>query len=320
MLADVSAVVLSHNRRNELLRNLESLCLLQRQAAFELIVVDNVSTDGTRDELVRLQQQYPDLIVLFASENLGVAGGRNLGWSHTTRAFILNLDDDIHIDNDSIVAMRKVMLDCAAVGIVTPEVIEAATGEPHNRCGGRMRELANFAGACHLVRKEVWERVGSLDPGCSFGGEEIDYSIRARAAGYSTVCLSEARALHFGVKRSAAIARRRQEQWLYNYSRVIFKHFSVNRALVLAGRVLLSHLVSGVRVHGLPVAPSLVHQALRGARAGRARYARLPDAALRFYSDPALRPDFGNVPLWRKLVGRATGATRRLSRNLNIRA
>lgn len=311
MLADVSVVVLSHNRRKELLRNLESLCTLQQAAAFELIVVDNVSTDGTRDDLLRLQQQYRDLIVLLANENLGVAGGRNLGWSRATRAYILNLDDDVHIDNDSMVAMRKVMLGAAAVGIVTPKVVEAATGELHNRwAAGRVRELANFAGACHLVRKEVWDRVGKLDPGCSFGGEEIDYSIRARAAGYSTVCLSEATALHFGVKRSASTARRRQEQWVYNYSRVIFKHFPVNRALMLSGRVLLSHLLSGMRVHGPLLAPSLMHQAVRGARAGRRCYLRLPDAALRFYSDPTLRPDFGNIPLWRKAVGRMASAKR----------
>lgn len=311
MLTDVSVVVLSHNRRAQLAATLESLCALQRSAAFELIVVDNASTDGTCDDLARFQQRYPDLIVLLMDQNLGVAGGRNLGWSRAARAFILNLDDDTHVDLDGIVAMRKAMLDCAAVGIVTPRVVEAATGELHNSYAGKVREPANFAGACHLVRREAWKRIGGLDPECSFGGEEIDYAIRARAAGYSTVCVSEATALHFGVTRGATIARRRQERWVYNYSRVIFKHFPLSRALMLAARVLLAHLVSGVNLHGPLASISLTHQALRGARAGRRRYARLPDAALRFYSDAALRPDFGNVPLWHKAVGRMRSEKRR---------
>jgi hypothetical protein len=91
---------------------------------------------------------------------------------------------------------------------------------------------------------------------------------------------------------------------VYNYARVVFKHFAIGRALTLAGRVLVGHLASGVSVHGPAVVPALMLNTLRGAVAGRQRYSPLPEAALRFYRNPALLPDFGNVPLWRKALAR----------------
>jgi GT2 family glycosyltransferase len=303
-LADLSVVVLSHNRREELMRNLEELCALRETAGFELVVVDNASTDGTRAELARLTRLHPELIVLLPDENLGVARGRNLGWGRATRAFILNLDDDTHLALEDMRAMLRA-LDSESVGIVTPQVVEATTGAVHNGdYAGRVREPANFAGACHLVRRAVWDRVGELDPGCSFGGEEIDYSIRSRAAGYSTVCVAEATARHHGMTRGAGVGRRRREQWVYNYTRVVFKHFPLSKALLFASRGLVSHLLNGIAAHGPAIAAPLVWNTLRGARAGRKRYAALPEPALRFYLNPALRPDFGQIPLSHKLVER----------------
>jgi GT2 family glycosyltransferase len=300
--------VLSHNRRAELLRNLAALCTLEGATGFELIVVDNASTDGTREGLRELQHRYPDLKVVLSEKNLGVAGGRNLGWSVARGAFILNLDDDTHIELDAMLALRQAALDSAAVGLVTPQIVDAASDALPEKLPHKTREAANFAGACHLVRRAVWEQVGELDPGCSFGGEEIDYSIRARAAGYSTVCLGHVSARHYGVVRPRSSDRQRRGQWVYNYVRVIFKHFPRHRAVVLAGRVLIGHLASGVRLHGPAVAPALVLSTLRGAGDGRRSYVPLPKAALRFYSDPALRPDFGNVPLWRKAFERFRAA------------
>lgn len=306
-LADLSVVVLSHNRREDLRRNLQSLCEMQDAASFELIVVDNASTDGTREDLCELQSRRRGLTVLLADENLGVARGRNLGWARATRPYILNLDDDTQIGLQDMGALLQAAAASESVGIVTPRIVDAATGALQNGCyAGKAREPANFAGACHLVRRQVWERVGELDPGCSFGGEEIDYSIRARAAGYSTVCLGDATARHHGTTRSGSAGRRRREQWVYNYTRVFFKHFPLRYALVFAGRGLVSHLVHGVAAHGPTIAVPLICKSVRGAVDGRARYAPLTEPALRFYTDPALLPDIGQVPLWRKLVARLT--------------
>jgi GT2 family glycosyltransferase len=304
-LATLSVVVLSHNRREELRRNLQVLCDLQGDTGFELIVVDNASDDGTREDLAGFRRQYPHLVVILSEQNLGVAGGRNLAWSAASRDFILNLDDDTRVDLHALRALCAELEASASVGIVTPRVVHALTGVCQNDYVGRVREPANFHGACHIVRRALWQRVGKLDPECSFGGEELDYTIRARAAGYLTVSAPQVTVLHNSLLRPPVLDRWRRERWLYNYSRVLFKHFPLGRALLYAGRGLFAHLASGVAKHGLRAAPALIANAALGARSGRRRYARLPEAVRRFYASNRLLPDFGNIPLWRKALARA---------------
>lgn len=302
----LSVVVLSHNRREELRRNLQLLCDLQVLTGFELIVVDNASDDGTCEDLGDLRRQYPELIVILSEENLGVAGGRNLGWSTASRDFILNLDDDTRVDLGALRALCAELAASAAIGIVSPRVVHAITGACQTPYADTVREPANFHGACHIVRRALWLRVGRLDPECSFGGEELDYTIRARAAGYVTVCTPNVTVQHNSLLRPPALDLWRRERWLYNYTRVLFKHFPPGRAALYAGRGLFAHLASAITKHGPRVVPALIANAVRGARYGRQRYARLPDAVQRFYANDRLLPDFGNVPLWRKALACAS--------------
>lgn len=60
-LEDVSVVVLSYNRKEELLTNLPILCRQGSQTGFELIVVDNASEDGSREILENLEQKYSNV-------------------------------------------------------------------------------------------------------------------------------------------------------------------------------------------------------------------------------------------------------------------
>lgn len=302
----LSVVVLSHNRREELRRNMQVLCDLQALTGFELIVVDNASDDGTREDLGELRRQYPELIIILSERNLGVAGGRNLGWSTASRDFILNLDDDTRVDLGALRALCAELAASATIGIVTPRVVHAITGVCQNPYADTVREPANFHGACHIVRRALWQSVGRLDPECSFGGEELDYTIRARAAGYVTVCTPNVTVHHNSLVRPPSIDLLRRERWLYNYTRVLFKHFPPVRALLYAGRGLLAHLVSGITKHGPRVVPGLIVNAVIGARSGRRCYVRLPEAVRRFYANDRLLPDFGNVPLWRKALARAS--------------
>ncbi|MDN2578972.1 hypothetical protein [Aquibium sp. ELW1220] len=89
-------------------------------------------------------------------------------------------------------------------------------------------------------------------------------------------------------------------------NRVHHKHFPLAAALPLSLRCLLSHLVAGTRANGPRAVPPLLGAAWRGLRDGRRQHVPVPPQVVRFYTNPTLRPDLGNVPLSRKLRRRMT--------------
>jgi GT2 family glycosyltransferase len=303
-LDDLSVVVLSYNRRDELLFNLSALCELHRKTGAELIVVDNNSTDGTRDDLKSLSERMPTVKVIFSDANLGVAGGRNTGWAAATRKYILNLDDDTRIDLVAIMALHAAARRLPHPAILTPKVIHALTGECQNGYGDDVTEPANFHGACHLVPVDVWNAVGRIDPLCTFGGEELDYSIRARALGYPTMFVANALARHNSLPRQGPAGAWRRRRWIYNFSRIHFKHFPIRYASVFIARYLVAQLAGAATSGEAMALPSLIYHALRGMVNGRSAYLPLPRSVVAFYADGKLSPDFGNRPIAAKLIAR----------------
>jgi len=303
-LLDVSIVVLSYNRRDELMRNLAVLCDLHMVGRAELIVVDNNSTDGTRADLDAMLVRVPSLKVIFSAVNLGVAGGRNKGWDAATRRFILNLDDDTRIDMSAVIAMRDAALRRPGGAILTPKVLHAETGECQNGYDDTVTEPANFHGACHLLATKVAREVGPIDPQCTFGGEELDYSIRSRMQGYPTVYLSDVHVRHNSLPRNGSLGQWRRERWVYNFSRIYFKYFPKRYAALFLTRFLLAQLMSAASGGDASVMPSLVRHAVRGIANGRRGQVRLPAPVLEFYTDRRLVPDFGNRPMIDKLMSR----------------
>jgi GT2 family glycosyltransferase len=303
-LDDLSIVVLSYNRREEIKLNLPELCRLHVSQGAELIIVDNDSTDGTRLDLDALRSRLPTIKILTLESNRGVAGGRNAGWAAATRRFILNLDDDTRIDVAAVRALRAAAVAMPGAGIFSPKVIHAETGRCQNGHGTDVSAPANFHGACHLLRAEVWRTVGSIDPECNFGGEELDYAIRARASGFGIAFLPHVEVRHNSVARPGPVGRWRRQRWVYNFSRIFFKHFPARDATLLLLRYLTSQLAGAAAQGDLAAIPSLARQAIAGAANGRGQYRALPPAVLTFYRDPRLTPDFGNRPLSRKLIAR----------------
>ncbi len=301
-LSEVSIVVLSHNRKDVLERNLIKLTSLAKETGCELVVVDNASTDGSAQLIARALADRRNARFFLNDVNLGVAEGRNKGWRTASRDFILNIDDDTLITAEAVTAMLSTMREHPELGIVSPRILNAATGREQFSFDEPGCRPSNFHGACHLVRRAVLDSVGLNDEGCVFGGEELDLSIRARAAGFEIGYVGHTTVLHDNLVRNGQDGRGRRERWLYNYIRIHHKHFPLRVAVPFSLRYLVSHLVSGVRAYGPIFGARLLGAAMRGFRDGRRQHKTVPDAVVRFYRNPDLRPEFGNVPLWRKLL------------------
>src|SRR5580700_9309406 len=99
MTAEVSVIVVTHNRR-VMVREAVASVLAQRDARFELIVVDDGSTDGTGDDLEALAAEYrnaaqrPSIQIVRGARNRGVAAARNAGVARATAPLVAFLDSD----------------------------------------------------------------------------------------------------------------------------------------------------------------------------------------------------------------------------------
>lgn len=303
-LKDVSVIVLSHNRRDELCRNLPTLLEGRETTGFELIIVDNASSDGSRALLQQIAESHKGVRVILKDENVGVAEGRNTGARIASGTYLLFLDDDLMLTVDDIFELRSRLVQKPHIGVVSPRILHAQSGSCQNEHGPTEREVGNFHGACHMVRGDVLRQLDYLDPLCSFGAEELDLSIRMRAHGYGILYAPSVVVKHNSFTRKSSEHKWRRSMWVFNFSRIHFKHFPLLLACRFTLRYLVSQVFSALTTHGFVFSLGLPWQALRGAVHGRRQYRRVPNNVISYYKDPNTKPDFGNVPLRQKFFSK----------------
>jgi GT2 family glycosyltransferase len=290
-----SIIILSHNRLDELRVNLP-LLLSEMPPEIELIVVDNASTDGSREFLRELWNQHPTLKLILHDNNTGVAIGRNSGFRLAVGEYVIALDDDASMSVVDINRVPALFADYKQAGILAFSVLQAQTGKKQNDHGDTATIVANFHGAAHAIRAGLFARVGYLDELCSFGGEEFDFSVRCHAAGYTTVYLPDVHALHNSFLRSGPIGAERREKWVFNYVRVLYKLFPQRMAALFSLRYTFLMLKWSRGLIDLRFVIKIFRAALVGRRHGRRAHAPVPAETVKFYSDPTLFPQYGNVP------------------------
>ncbi len=170
----------------------------------------------------------------------------NIGIAHALDAgadAILLVNSDMVVPVDCIDALERALYATAGAGIAGPVVLGRATpdriashGISYNETTGRMRhrgvgtarpESAGTAaipaeavsGCMMLVKREVFERAGSFDPDYFFSFEDLDFCLRARDAGFSSIVVPAATALHEGGRSMGTDTRRfyfgaRNHLWL----------------------------------------------------------------------------------------------------------
>jgi GT2 family glycosyltransferase len=284
MLSDVSVVVLCHNRYDRVVETVSKWISEVHAHGPELIVVDNASSDGTREWLEAAHRLDPCFHLVVNTTNLGVAGGRNSGWSRATRAYILTVDEDVKPSPEQIAALVHTMQPRNDLGIVHPIVIHSVTRQPLVPIVGFPHRATNFQGACYLVRRAVLETVGHHDPLCDFGGEELDLSIRVRAAGFDVLQVPTIEVEHPPILRPRPVTQRRRVRWTQNHVRALWRHFPTRHALHWSLVMLASEARAAVRRGEAGDLVHLLSAWVCGVREGKSCYARVPDDVTAFYA------------------------------------
>lgn len=266
--AEVSVVVLSHNRRGEVERHLPILLKIVQSRRLELVIVDNASNDGTVETIKEIVSGANNVRMIFNSTNLGVSEGRNVGIRATRGQYILCVDEDILIDTETIDRLYASINGCAEFGIASPLIVDAETGRRLN-ISRKKGSVDRFYEAAFLVRREVIDKIGLLDPALTVAGEGLDYSLRLRRAGYFIKLVEGAKVIHRDRRRDEGEVRVRRDRWLWSFCFVYAKNHSLLFAALMCVRTFVSH--ARIRSDGnyAERLRALVMTARRGFRAGR---------------------------------------------------
>lgn len=204
---ELFVIVLNWNGRDVVGLCLESLRKV-RGCTLRIVVVDNASTDSS-PALVR--RDFPEVELIENGENLLFAEGNNVGIRYALQQgaqAVLLLNNDTEVDPDFASRMMDVLGRYPEAGVVgpkiyyydDPECIWYGGGDfypfiwiPRHRdirkrdgsFGERSGETGYVSGCALLVRREVIEQIGLLDPGYRIYCEDVDFCLRARRAGWS---------------------------------------------------------------------------------------------------------------------------------------
>ena len=264
---ELSICIVSWNTRELLASCLSSISLWAGDMNHEVIVVDNGSRDGTPS---MLRERFPGVRLIANSDNQGFAQATNQAIRASTGRYVLLLNSDTRMMDRSLHDMLAFMDEHAEVGAagacllnpdgtiqVYPTVLPSLWGHWMQTMGLKCwpirsrftslntstgpREVERVKGACMLVRREALTEVGPLDEDLFLYGEEDDWCLRLREAGWKVFYLPHARVIHHG---RASVDQVAEEMFLQLYkSKVAFyrKHRGPLKTFVLKGILFFSN-------------------------------------------------------------------------------
>lgn len=194
-----SVVIPTHNGAPTLGAQLDALAEQAADVDFEVIVVDNNSTDATPAVVAAHADRVPGLRLEPAHAGAGVSYARNSGTHAARGEFILYCDCDDVVRPGWVRAMTEALEDADLVGgvldvtqINPPSVLKLSGGPPADSLPVAMRYLPYAVGANLGVRRSLWEELGGFDESYVGGHEEVDFAWRAQEAGRRIAFVPEA--------------------------------------------------------------------------------------------------------------------------------
>ncbi len=244
MEARTTVVMITHNRREQLLETLGQMTALPDAAP--IVVVDNASTDGSADAVER---RYPEVRLIRAQRNLG-AVGRNVAVREVTTPYVVFCDDDTRWQPGSLTRAADQLDRHPGLGVVTgrclvepeltedpitPELRHSPVPGPDWLPGPAL--LGVMAGLS-AVRVCAFTEVGGFSSRMWLGGEEELFALDLAARGW-WMCWDERMVIHHAPS-AVRDPRRRRQLGIRNTLWTLWSRRPVRSALRRTGTVLRS--------------------------------------------------------------------------------
>lgn len=229
-MLDLSVIIISYNTKELTLSCLSSVYQQTQEIPYEVIVVDNDSSDGSASAIA---EGYPDVNLIASNENLGFALANNLAAEVAQGEYLLLLNPDtVVLDNaiqrlltfarrhpdNRIYGGRTLYADnslnptscwkqptlwslfCYATGLISI-LRRNAFFDPESYGHWQrdsVREVDIVTGCFLMIEKESWDKLGGFDSEFFMYGEDADLCLRAKKKGARPIMTPDATIVHYG--------------------------------------------------------------------------------------------------------------------------
>ena len=230
----LSIVILTYNSENDIKDCLDSLLKNFNSEKAEIIIWDNNSQDKTRD-ILKNYEKFPFIKIIYHNKNIGFALGNNEASKYADGKYILLLNSDTISDFRVYEELIEYMENNKDIGVIGPKCIDelGVTQESFGYDFSILKEIFGkifmslylekirliriiknkilfkskptevdwVGGACALIRKDLWDKIGGLDPNFFFSnGDMIDFCYQVRKFGYKCIYYPNVSIIHKGSK------------------------------------------------------------------------------------------------------------------------
>jgi len=211
---DVSIIIPVFNRSDLTEKCLASIAIARNNASYEVIIVDNASTDGTKALLASIDG---DITIITNRSNEGFAKACNRGARAALGEYLLFLNNDTEVTDgylDAMMARAKSTVNCGAVGakLCYPNGRIQHAGIAFNEDGTPYHIFQNFdaghpavsasrnmtavTAACMMIGKQAFDLVEGFDSEYRNGFEDVDLCLKLREEGFTNVYCADVSVTH----------------------------------------------------------------------------------------------------------------------------
>jgi GT2 family glycosyltransferase len=268
----ISAIVTNYNGWElGLLKDFFDSFLTSDFKDFEIFFVDMVSPDDSVEQ-VRKYFGHDKRLHIIQNPINNMSSGIDMAMKKSTGKYILFLNNDIYFAKGAIAKMVKFMDSNPKAGQIQGKVVSyfdhkkidsigesmdiygnpvtLGPGQIDNGQYDKTREVLSVTGSASLLRAELMDKIGVLDPDYGIGYEDMDLSLRLRLAGFKMYCFPEAIVYHrrgFSTSRAESKLKAEIKFW-FNKNRLatIIKNYSLINILKSLPVVLIIYIFSGL--------------------------------------------------------------------------
>jgi GT2 family glycosyltransferase len=263
IVPDFSIVLVCWNNKDYLEPCLRSLYEGDLRSKFDIVVVDNGSTDGSQE---MLRNKFPQVKIIQNDYNAGLGRASNQGIEATSGRYILLLNNDTLVNGHSLDALVEFLDTQSEAGAVGGRLLNSdgsyQAGDtnfpslheefliatrigalfwpnyPDRTHSTEPKEADWLGSACLLLRRKALDGIGLLDEEYFIYGDEADLQYRLRKAGWKVYYLPDVTTIHFGGRSMNRWSRRKM---VYRGKMLFFqKHYGPFRTGIL--RMMLAAL------------------------------------------------------------------------------